>query len=389
MYNMKKFKFLILMLCSIMSFASCSDSDKYSAEQKTKESSQELIDKVAINFAQNVNNNDGTRCTNNANIAIVQKDSLTLNGLTRGVDGEATKVYAVSMTGDNGSIIIAQQGDDVRPLVYFPNEQSIDLNKLYNDNYDESDISYLAQGVTYNYTEDGILIPSDKASNAKIVERLEPKCKVYWNQRSPYNKYCFTSKNEQALAGCVAIAGAQALTVLRPSVPEITSWDEVVKEYPTTKAQDEIAKLVSRIGKDAGMKYGTGSSGTSTSKLSPIFAKYGIKDYDAGRAVDVLKTKHGVIVVSGYRARHGWGPTKHYVDGHALLADGYIRFSGDKYYYFHVNYGCGKGYKDQKVAYLLTSNKDWDKEHANDIYGMCFPKEIKYYTYAYEREKNW
>lgn len=189
---MKKFKFLILMLCSIMSFASCSDSDKYSAEQKTKESSQELIDKVAINFAQNVNNNDGTRCTNNANIAIVQKDSLTLNGLTRGVDGEATKVYAVSMTGDNGSIIVAQQGDDVRPLVYFPNEQSIDLNKLYNDNYDESDISYLAQGVTYNYTEDGILIPSDKASNAKIVERLEPKCKVYWNQRSPYNKYCFS-----------------------------------------------------------------------------------------------------------------------------------------------------------------------------------------------------
>ena len=53
---MKKFKFLILMLCSIMSSASCSDSDKYSAEQKTKESSQELIDKVAINFAQNVNN---------------------------------------------------------------------------------------------------------------------------------------------------------------------------------------------------------------------------------------------------------------------------------------------------------------------------------------------
>ena len=191
------------------------------------------------------------------------------------------------------------------------------------------------------------------------------------------------------MAGCVAIAGAQALTVLRPSVPEITSWDEVVKAYPTTKAQDEIAKLVSRIGKDAGMKYGTESSGTSTSKLSPIFAQYKIKDYDAGCAVNVLKTKHGVIVVSGYRARHGWGPTKHYVDGHAFLADGYIRFSGDKYYYFHVNYGWGKGYKDQKVAYLLTSNKNWDKEHANDIYGMCFPKEIKYYTYAYESEKNW
>ena len=386
---MKKFKFLMLMLCSIISLASCSDSDEYNAEQKSQGSSNDVIDKVAINFAKNVNNNDATRCANNANIAIAQKDSITLTSLTRGADGETTKVYAVSMTGDNGSIIIAQQGDDVRPLVYFPNEQSIDLNKLYNDNYDESDISYLAQGVTYNYTEDGILIPSDKASNAKIVERLEPKCKVYWDQNYPYNKYCFTSDNKQAVAGCVAIAGAQALTVLRPSVPEITSWDEVVKDYPTTKAQDEIAKLVSRIGKDAGMKYGTESSGTSTSKLSPIFAKYGIKDYDAGRAVDVLKTKHGVIVVSGYRVQHGWGPTTHYKGGHALLADGYIRFTGDNYYYFHINYGWGTGYKDQKVAYLLTSTKHWDTTHANDIYGKCYPKKIKYYTYAYEKEKNW
>lgn len=36
MYNMKKFKFLILMLCSIISLASCSDSDEYTTEQKTK-----------------------------------------------------------------------------------------------------------------------------------------------------------------------------------------------------------------------------------------------------------------------------------------------------------------------------------------------------------------
>lgn len=120
-----------------------------------------------------------------------------------------------------------------------------------------------------------------------------------------------------------------------------------------------------------------------------FFLKYGIKDYDAGRAINVLRTRHGIIVVSGYRAEHGWGPTKHYVDGHAFLADGYIRFSGDNYYYFHLNYGWGDGYKDQKVAYLLTSTKDWDKKHANDIYGMCFPKKIKYYTYAYEKEKNW
>lgn len=140
------------------------------------------------------------------------------------------------------------------------------------------------------------------------------------------------------------------------------------------------------------MDYGTKESGTKTENLSPIFAQYDIQDYDAGRAIDVLKTEHGIIVVSGYRARHGWGPTKHYVDGHAFIADGYIRFSGDKYYYLHVNYGWGldsRKEKEQKSAYLLTSNKVWDETLANDIYNVYFPKKIKYFTYTYKNEKNW
>lgn len=378
------------MFGSIMSLVSCSDSDEYAIEQNEfAKTPVDMIDRVAINFAKNVNCGDETRSVVSNSVSVIDKDSIIISNSTRSGDAEGIKLYAVSMTGDNGSIVIAQRGDNIRPLFYFPNEKTVDLNALYNDEYNESDISYLAQGVTFNYTEDGVLIPSDKAADAKIIERLEPKCNVFWHQGSPYNRYCFTSKGEQAVAGCVAIAGAQAMTVLRPNVPEISSWEEVVKDAPSEKAQDEIAKLIARIGKDTGMNYGTEASGTKTEKLSPIFSNYGIKDYDAGRAVNVLKTPRGVIVVSGYRAQHGWGPTTHYVDGHAFLADGYIRFTGDDYYYFHVNYGWGKYYRDQKTAYLLTSKKTWDKEHADEIYGMCFPKKLKYYTYAYESEKNW
>lgn len=392
---MKKFKILILMLCSIISLASCSDSDDFGTEhQKPKNASDGIIDKIAINFVKNVNSPNITRGGMPMPITIVHKDSMSVQPLTRSREEKPTKLFSVSMNDGNGTIIIAQKGDDVRPLVYFPNEQSVDLNKIYNDDNDESDISYLAQGVTFRYTDDGILIPSDKASNAKIVERLAPKCKVYWHQRAPYNKYCKTSKGEEALAGCVAIAGAQALTVLRPFVPEISSWAEVSKDQLSAKAQDEVAKLIARLGKETDMNYGTSTSGTKTEKLSPIFAKYGIKDYDAGRAIDVLKTKHGVIVVSGYRAQHGWGPTKHYIDGHALLADGYIKFSGDNYYYLHINYGWGTGttanqLQLQKSAYLLTSTKHWDETLANAIYGCVYPKELKYFTYAYTKEKVW
>ena len=50
-----------------------------------------------------------------------------------------------------------------------------------------------------------------------ITEHISPKCKVAWDQNAPYNRYCFTESGQQALAGCVAIATAQALTVLQPS----------------------------------------------------------------------------------------------------------------------------------------------------------------------------
>ena len=66
--------------------------------------------------------------------------------------------------------------------------------------------------------------------------------KLAWNQHAPYNRYCFTESGQQALAGCVAIAAAQALTVLQPSnFPGITSWEEIVKPNPSAAATDEIA----------------------------------------------------------------------------------------------------------------------------------------------------
>lgn len=45
--------------------------------------------------------------------------------------------------------------------------------------------------------------------------------------------------------------------------------------------------------------------------------------------------------------------------------------------------------KTKKLLTCLHLIKNGIKEHANDIYGMCFPKKLKYYTYAYEKEKNW
>lgn len=168
----------------------------------------------------------------------------------------------------------------------------------------------------------------------------------------------------------------------------ITSWSEVTKQYPTSEAIDQIARLVSYIGQQTGMKYGTKSSGTKTSRLASLFTEYGIIDYGDDKSIEVLKTTNGIIVISGYRAKHGWGPWKHYVDGHAFLADGYVKYDkGDDPYYLHLNYGWGPAYN--KDVYVLSSQKEWDEEKGWKAYRTIFPHKIDFYTFTYPYEKNW
>ncbi|WP_311442426.1 C10 family peptidase [Hoylesella enoeca] len=222
---------------------------------------------------------------------------------------EKPKFYTVSMNDNKGTVLLAARNRKAFPLAYFMDENNIDSQVLIND--PSSDVTFL---VNLAMSQSGSIPPEfdffefyQDPEYEEAFKRVfvRPKCKVWWHQEAPYNKYCFTSKGEQALAGCVAIAGAQALTVLRPELPMITSWDEVIKENPSATAQDEIAKLIKYIGDETGMNYGVDASGTRTENLVPLFERYGIKDYDSEHAQDVLMTRHGVVVVSGYEVRHG------------------------------------------------------------------------------------
>lgn len=371
-------------------------------QQETSIENNDLsIGEVALKFAKSINSGTNTRIKKARskefgikNIETINVQTLTRNNPHMRMSNMSEDVkksfYMVSLTNNTGSVLMAKQGKNIQPLAYFMDESDIDIQKVLTDSI--TDLSFIINSAieeTINAEE-----PMDAmfAQNNEIVEKVAPKCHVYWNQRYPYNKYCFTSKGEQALAGCVAIAGAQAMTVLQPNVPQISSWEEVTKTSPSSKSLDEIAKLVSYIGKEVGMKYGTNASGAKTNRLSKTFKNYGIKDYDAERAIDVLKTPHGVIVVSGYRAVHGWWLWKHNVDGHAFLADGYIKYrEGKDPYFLHLNYGWGEGYngKYKREVYLLSAKKKWKTEEAKNIYGRIYTHDIYYFSYARENEKNW
>ena len=145
------------------------------------------------------------------------------------------------------------------------------------------------------------------------------------------------------------------------------------------------------------MDYGANESGAKTEDLVPLFAKYGIRDYNAPHAIDVLKTNHGGIVVSAKRKKVDCLVVKFYSAGHAFLADGYVKYKyRDNPYYLHLNYGWGdskkKGeYSYRKDAYILCTNKTWDDAlvRKGEDWQEKYPYRIRFYSFTYEAEKNW
>lgn len=291
--------------------------------------------------------------------------------------------YAISMCNNEGTVIVASNDSGSKPLAYFQDENDLDLQQVLADSV--SDLAFIIRSVI---AENEVKPISQVSANYEIGERLAPKCKVSWTQNSPYNKYCFTKDGKQALAGSVAVAGAQALTVLRPHISFVSSWEDIIKPFPSSKAADEIARLVSYVGQKTGMDYGDDFSVTEAAKLIGFFTQYNINCYGQNNVIDVLKTQHGIVVASGYSTRHGWGTAKDYLYGHTFVADGYIKYNNMKDpYYLHLNYGMGKFYN--KNVYVLSANKNWDLDLANKTYGKAYPYRLMFYTFCYPSEKNW
>ena len=375
---------LWLLAIFVLFLTSCDDSHFDSSELNVTNVSQNFIEQEAVSFAKNVLNDGKTRASSSITAKTVI--SIPLN-ITRASNLSSLSFYAVPLNQQKGTVLVGVEDSTAFSLAYFQDENEFNVNEILSDSV--SDFSFILQNLLVNIKPmDDIETNHETGAKKYEIERVSPKCLVSWRQDYPYNKYCFTKDGQSALAGCVAIAGAQALTVLRPTMSQVTSWDNLVVASPSFSVIDEIAHLIAYIGQETGMHYGTEASGTKTSNLVPLFAKYNIINYSGNDIDKVLKTKHGVAVISGYQGTHGWGPWKHAVRGHAFLADGFIKYNYGTF--LHLNYGWGSRFTDKaKNAYVLNVNKSWDEDSAKSVYGEVFKYSVKFYPFTYANEKFW
>ena len=228
---------------------------------------------------------------------------------------------------------------------------------------------------------------------------------VRWGQEAPYNMFCFTKDtNEQALAGCTAIAMAQIMSYYRYPTSfnrthdstmqnVILNWNEIVAS-PTMHNSSEnnklaLAHLIREFGGYANMSYGINISNALYSDVSYAIKALGYTasvsyyNYDlvenelqASRPVYVLgQSLSGgghAWIIDGYKKRTS--VTNHYV----LWEDGVMEFMYQEPMvtnkYLHINWGYdgdNNGYYyadvfDMSAYYELDTGVAVNEElHAN------------------------
>lgn len=386
----------ILTVWVIFLFVSCSNSDDLdeSNNYSTKDPSLYEVSSHDMQIAiENFKNSSETRNTEEIHITNISSICAPITR-SEGGKGVQSLLYAVVVNSKETYFISA---DKRACAIYATIDRPI--NFIDNDlpeNVPDGLIPVLENALTdisyYIENNDSVNSAWTQLNPIEMdMVGILPRCKVYWDQYSPFNDMCPELVNSQGVsqhcvAGCVAIAAAQALTYLWDRNVTVfngyklrSSWDKICSLPEGTdfiKGSDEaidIANIVYIIGKNSGMKYGLEASGTKTIHAVEFITNCSngrFKYYASKKYEDVLKTLKGrgicILGACAERIHPTWFRPTRYKKCHAMVVDGYMYKikapESERIYYFHVNYGWGKGYNGYILDLQSPRNKFQDSK---------------------------
>lgn len=264
------------------------------------------------------------------NDACLTKSSL---GLT-----DSPILYLVNYDDNKGFALLG--ADNRLPYVYaISNEGHLELS----DTLINPGLSFVMSGIrrhitaTLNAEQNNDAVSSHSATVLVTVQKCSPlygnSDLVEWHQRSPYNKYCYTSTGQQALVGCTAVATTQIMAYHQwpKKLDGVTyRWREMIKGAN----DDAVAKFMAKIGEPQylDMDYGISASGASVANALKTFSALGYThsgelDYNEDKLiVGLLGNKNdlpltfGPAMSIGYRMKDDGS-----YSGHAWVIDGFIK----------------------------------------------------------------
>lgn len=162
-----------------------------------------------------------------------------------------------------------------------------------------------------------------------------------WGQGSPYNVKCPIKCDDNAPAGCVAIAIAQVLAYHK--VPSTLNWSAILASDKTTSSssttvKNQVSTLIAEIGTKINMQYDCTESGANTADAPSLLHSYGL---NSGSLIpfSILDCKYALENGEPTIMR---GQNSGSTSGHAWVCDGWKRHIYDDatyYDYLSMNWG--------------------------------------------------
>lgn len=229
-----------------------------------------------------------TRACNPRVVKDIQYSTVTGKELTRLPEAVSadTVLYYVNFEDGKGFAVLGAD-DRVGRVYAISNEGNLEMNDTVCNNglslvlnaIKSSAVSALPDTVydkPINSWIDENTYDTKVVLNSKVSPMLTPNVQK-WGQNSPYNKYCFTEEGEQAAAGCMAVAAAQAMSYYEwPDNIQGTSLDWT--SMKSGADNDLVAQLMRRLGDEdlLDIEYGAESSSAYHIKDAKRLYGYGL-----------------------------------------------------------------------------------------------------------------
>ena len=325
----------------------------------------------ALNLVMNYSSDHNTRGSSPrliASVDVLKRSDLKFGKVkmqsieTTDVLRDDTLLYSIA-TGNKCYII--SRNKEAEPVLAIFDKDNFTFREFLEENPECNPLSsFLEMAIVYNdnpsfFSADSSITAKAITSNRFVIEAVEPKVKVAWCQRHPFNMYCPSN----SLAGCVSIAAAQGFMVTQ----HVGVFNNLVLDYPkmeqfidsTYYASDAstgrlIAKFIHQIGVAIGAKYDNKKGSADIKNGAKLFYDFGCKySKDKKKIRDILKDKdRSFIMIGSFNKTNGlFGNARG--SGHVYLADGYNIYN-DGTQLIHVNMGAGPSYNGYFLEKLVA-----------------------------------
>ena len=264
---------------------------------------------------------------------------------TRALGGD-TLLYLVNYADDAGFALLSADSR-LRPIYAISEEGSMS----FSDTTYNKGLALFARGVEAEI-ESSLTIPNDTAifnpptipeedvhidTLRSIRDRVSPMLTYYqryWDQDSPFNRYCFTSSGAEAKVGCTAVAAAQIMSYYnwpQQYLYHTFNWDEI-----NAGNIDMLARFLRVLGNSENLNIhyapidSSDGSYASISNFYRTFDNMGytyhstFQNFNEAEVCAFLKGIHSGGYSAGPILVDGRYPNN---DGHSWVIDGYLQYN--------------------------------------------------------------